>query len=88
MLVQTIIAARLKTSQLGGSLVVNFLGVEPRFRLLKKTKRNCDTNLSEASRNSAVYGFYSGLPVPIAGQINFEVEVTVADCKELGIPSV
>ena len=88
MLVQTIIAARPRTSQLGGALVVNWLGVEPRFCLRKKIMRNCDTNLSEASRNSAVYGFYSGLPVPIAGQINFAVEVTVADCKELGIPSV
>ena len=88
MLIQTIIAERRRTSQLSGSLVVNCLGDEPRFCLRQKIKCNCDTNLSDDSRNCAVFGFDRGLPVPITGQINFEVEVTVADCKALGIPRV
>ena len=64
------------------------MGVELRLCFRQKIKHNCATNLSEGIRNTAVYGFYSGLLVLVAGQINFEVEVTVANCKELGMPRV
>jgi hypothetical protein len=88
MLVQTIIEARLRTSQLGVALVISCLGVEPRVYSRQKIKRDCDRNLLADTKNSAAYGFYSGLPVSIAGQINFEVEVSGADCKALGIPRI
>ena len=88
MLAQTIMAASLRTSQLGGALVVNCMGVEPHFCLRQKIKRNGDTNRSADTRNPVAYAFYVGLPVPFAGQINFEVQVTVTDRKELGIPRV
>ena len=88
MLAQTRMAVSLRTSQSGGALIVNCMGVEPPFCLCQKIKFNGDTSWSEGTRNTSLYGFYSSLPVPISGQISFKVEVTVADCKELGIPRV
>ena len=88
MLAQKIMVASLRPSKLGRALVVNCMRVEPRFCSGQRIKRNGDKNWSEESRNSATYAFCSSLLVPITGQVNFEVEGTVADCKELGIPRV
>ena len=88
MLAQKIMAASLRHSQLGGALVVNCMRVEPRFCLGQKISRNGDKNWPEEIRNFAAYAFFSSLLLPITGQVNFEVEGTVADCKELGIPRV
>ena len=88
MLAQKIMVASLRPSKLGRALVVNCMHVEPRFCLGQKIRRNGYKNWSEDSRNSAAYAFCSSLPVSITGQVNFEVEGTVADCKELGIPRV
>jgi hypothetical protein len=85
MLVRKTMVASLWNSQFGGAWVINCMGIQPRFCLRQKIKHNGDTNWSEDTRNSAAYAFYSSLPVQIAGQINFEVKVTVADCEELGI---